>query len=175
MESSQARIDFLEQSILNLREELASQAALAEKEMLDFEQTLRKMMEEHQNLETVLHTMERQLSDAIQESELRRQELRDRDFELAQLKASIADRDRDIESLNRRLKASPAQPVAVAVHAQQTTPAAQVQPIRENSISVSQLLLVCLVALVGTLVAVGLSRQSFMQPTAPNSIETPRS
>jgi len=173
MESSQARVEFLEQSILNLRQELEAQAALAEKELSGVDQTLRKMMEEHQQLETMLRTMERQLLEATQESETRRQELRDRDYELAQLKALMVDREREIESMTRRLKAAPVTSTTIP-QPQANPPAPQPEPTREISISVTQLLLVGVVALFGSLLAVLVSRQFSAPSTEPSAIEAPR-
>lgn len=173
MESSQARIEFLEQSILNMRQEIEAQSALAEKELLGLDQTLRKVMEEHQQLEAMLRTMERQLLEATKESEGFRQELRDRDYELAQLKALLVDREREIESLSRRLKAVPATSTTIQ-QPQAIPPSPQLEPTREISISLTQLFVVGVVALFGSLLAVLVSRQFSAPSTEPSAIEAPR-
>ncbi len=173
MESSQARIEILEQSILNLRQELESQAQLADKELSDVDQTLRKIMDEHQQLEALLRTMERQLAEATQESERQKQELRDRDYELAQLKSSIMDRDREIESLGRKLKSTAVQVAPVQIP-QDPSPH-QSSSVQEISLSISQMLLAGLVILLGGVVISMLAfRQSGPPLANPNAIESPR-
>lgn len=154
VESAQSRLELLEQTLANLRQELHSQSVVAEQEQAQLEESLAKLLRDHQQIEISLREMERQNLAITREVENRDQELREREFALVQLRNELAERERAIELKERKLAgdvvALPAGPVLNRFNGQQQ---------------------VIVIALVGTLIAFcGILAGSLIPRPAPNAL-----
>jgi len=154
VESAQSRLELLEQTLANLRQELHSQSVVAEQEQAQLEESLAKLLRDHQQIEISLREMERQNLAVTREVENRDQELREREFALVQLRNELAERERAIELKERKLAgdvvALPAGPVLNHLNGQQR---------------------IIMIALVGTLIAFcGILAGSLIPRPAPNAL-----
>jgi len=155
-DSAPSRLELLEQALANLRQELRSQASAAEQEQAQLEEALRRLLDDHQQIEAALKDMERQSLTATREAEARGQELREREYELVQLRNQMAERERELEALERRLKSG-------GVLLQGATTGNQMPAQRW----LVQLLSLALVVVLGALAGVWVTRQS--PPSPPRS------